>query len=160
MTELLTQYAGLPLWMWLLLVVLGALFIWVIPTQRYHQPVVVVWDSTCGFCQRMVGWIERLNWLKLIHLVKSEEVGKAPAEWTNGWHEREGQKGIWVKSVIDDKSYLGFYACRRMAWVMPLFWPMLPLFYVPPLPWIGATIYQWIAKNRHRWSCDTGQCDL
>jgi hypothetical protein len=42
----------------------------------------------------------------------------------------------------------GFDAFRRLAWVLPAAWPLVPILYVPGVPALGRRVYRWIASHR------------
>ena len=51
------------------------------------------------------------------------------------------------------KVHVGFDAYRGLAWVLPLGWLLLPVFYFPGVPWIGAHVYRVVADHRLSGSC-------
>ena len=129
------------------------------------QPVCVVWDDTCAFCARSIRIIKRLDVWGLVYTVGASQVPDAPAQWVEGWRTDDTQRGLWLRPIHDANKGLlkstpcvGFKAVRRLGWVLPLTWPIFWLGYVPILSWIGTALYGWIAKNRHRWGCESESC--
>ena len=128
--------------------------------SRFARPVVLVWDSDCLFCRRWVRRFQALDWLGRLRPVGSEAAQVSPSEGTAGWSSEIGQESMWVKAVGEPQSYVGFRAFRRMAWVLPLGWLVLPLLYLPPVPQVGERLYRWIARNRMRLGCASGVCNI
>jgi hypothetical protein len=53
----------------------------------------------------------------------------------------------------DGRTYDGFEGYRALAWAIPLWWPLLPLLYLPVVPTIGQAIYSRIATSRYEAGC-------
>lgn len=83
-----------------------------------------------------------------------------PAEWVAGWTPEIVETSMWVKGIGSSRTYTGFEGFRRIAWVLPLVWPILPLLYLPGVSMVGNRAYRWIARNRHRLGCDSDRCEL
>jgi predicted DCC family thiol-disulfide oxidoreductase YuxK len=47
------------------------------------------------------------------------------------------------------KLYGGFWAFRRLAWNLPMLYPLLLVFYFPCMGVVGPRIYRWVANNRY-----------
>jgi hypothetical protein len=64
--------------------------------------------------------------------------------------------------AVDDRgrSFRGFFAFRRIAWETPLLWLAIPLMYFPGAGIAGPHAYAWIARNRHRFGCESEVCAL
>lgn len=111
----------------------------------------VIFDGECGFCMR---WIKRgraLDWLKLIDWRARLEKGLA-SQFPQT--TKEETKNRIVSICPDGKTYGGFFAMRDITIRLPLtFLPAL-FMYIPGTSFIGEPVYQWIARNRHRFkSC-------
>jgi hypothetical protein len=65
-----------------------------------------------------------------------------------------------VIDVHTGKLFKGFFGFRRIAWGIPLLWPLLPLFYLPGISIAGEEIYGLVAGNRLRLeeSCTRHTC--
>jgi hypothetical protein len=53
----------------------------------------------------------------------------------------------------DGRTYNGFEGYRALAWGIPLWWPLLPVLYLPVVPTIGHAVYARIATGRFRTGC-------
>lgn len=60
--------------------------------------------------------------------------------------------------VVDTggRVWRGFDAFRRLALVLPLLWPLLPLLYLPGAPALGRAVYGRVAASRTR---EEAPCD-
>ena len=125
--------------------------------KRFNQPIVVVFDSDCTFCQQSMQRLRRLDWKKRLIFVGSDDVPNAPIEQVAGWTREGGQGALWAKPLPmnnqPEEGAWGYFALRRLAWVLPIGWLGLIILYLPPVVWVGKRIYSWIAANRHRWGC-------
>jgi predicted DCC family thiol-disulfide oxidoreductase YuxK len=141
---------------------LGNMIIWfsLIPIHRFFQPITVIWDGDCTFCKTWIDRCNRLNWLGLIRFVSSNEVDSLPETLKAGWNPDIVKVAMWAKGTGSPDGHQGSDAFRRMAWVMPALWPILWVLYIPPIPIVGRIVYSWVAKNRYRFGCNSGVCQL
>jgi predicted DCC family thiol-disulfide oxidoreductase YuxK len=102
-------------------------------------------------CRRSLGLLRLLDLFRVI----------VPYDVANDWetvakvfpHIDAGQAMRDMHVVTSDgATYKGFDGWRNLAWALPLLWIILPLLYLPPIPWMGRKVYRRIADNR----CTTG----
>jgi len=55
--------------------------------------------------------------------------------------------------VTRGRVYTGFYAYRALAWSLPAVWPLVPMLYLPGVPFIGRHVYRWVAERRLAGTC-------
>lgn len=92
----------------------------------------IIYDGECGFCRSSVRVIQVMDlWGKL--------------EYTPG---PKGMNEMRLDTP-DGRSYGGFFAFRQLVWMMPMFYPMIPIVYFPGAGILGPLAYQWIARNRY-----------
>lgn len=134
---------------------MGNIIIWFafVPVHRLFQKVSLVWDDECRFCKRWVDRISRFDWLNRITWIGANQVPQASPDLVQGWNPAIVEESIWVKGIGSPEGYSGFFAFRRLAWAIPVAWPMLPLLYLPLVPNVGQRIYAWVARNRHQFGC-------
>lgn len=119
--------------------------------QRFAEPLCFVWDDSCRFCARSKNLAQALDWLHRLHIVGQSEVGDVLPEWVVGYTPEEGSKGLFIRSLGETpKAYYGFFAVRRLVWVLPIAWITLPFWYLPGVSWVGQKVYAWIAANRQK----------
>jgi len=138
----------------------GVILSWLVflPVHRFFQKVVIVWDGDCSFCQKSIIMAQKFDWFKRFIIINSNEQ-KMYEEYLEGW-DKNINKGLWAKGKNSPKSSVGFDGFRRMTWVMPLLWPILPFLYIPFIPIFGRLVYNWIAKNRYRFGCNSSSCNI
>ena len=138
---------------------LGVILSWLVflPVYRVAQKIIVVWDGNCSFCEKSVNIASKLDWFGKIDFISSNDREKVLE--IKGW-DGNIDKGLWAQGIGSNENYIGFDGFRRMAWVMPLFWFILPILYLPLIPTLGRKIYGWIANNRYKFGCNSNQCTL
>ncbi|MDQ3346824.1 MAG: DUF393 domain-containing protein [Acidobacteriota bacterium] len=47
------------------------------------------------------------------------------------------------------RVFTGFLTYRALAWVLPAGWLLLPVLYLPGVPWLGRRAFRAIADYRH-----------
>lgn len=112
----------------------------------------VLYDGSCGLCQRTVAVIGALD---LLNRVRIYDV---LADWhklPERCSELSQQACLQTMYVVgaDGQVCMGFHAYRALAWQLPLGWPFLLFAYVPGVPWIGERVYTAIAARRHAAGC-------
>ncbi|GMU20610.1 MAG: hypothetical protein AMXMBFR13_07070 [Phycisphaerae bacterium] len=108
----------------------------------------LVFDGQCRFCRSSVGWIKRLDWLGRIEPldlhVRKELISARAPDLTH-----EAMMQAMQLLTPDRQVFAGFFAFRRAAWLLPVFWILLPLLYVPGMSRLGPAVYGWIARRRY-----------
>lgn len=107
--------------------------------------LVVLYDPTCAFCVAAVRVVQRLDWRGCIDALGAPE----------GYVLDDGRalsRALLDQAVHvvtpEDEVLRGFFACRRVAAVLPLLWPLLPLLYLPGAAAAGTAAYMWVARHR------------
>jgi predicted DCC family thiol-disulfide oxidoreductase YuxK len=103
-------------------------------------PVQVFYDGDCGLCRRTVRVLRRLDVLRQLEWVdfRAAIVDIDPRRLE---HEMAARTG--------GRTYFGFPAYRALSWRLPIFWPLLPLMYLPGARPIGDAVYRRIAARRY-----------
>lgn len=105
----------------------------------------VIYDGSCGFCRSSVRMLEVMDLYKKLEYVRGD---KSLAEMR--------------LEMPDGKNYGGFYAFRRLTWILPMLYVMIPIVYLPGSGIIGPQVYGWIARHRYLFPvfhvCKTGEC--
>ena len=64
----------------------------------------------------------------------------------------------------DGKIYGGFFAFRKLVWLVPMLYVMIPLVYFPGSGLVGPWVYRWVASHRYIFPVFNpylkGQCHL
>lgn len=138
----------------------GLFLSWILffPMQRTFQKVIILWDGDCSFCKKSVLVAKKFDWFNRFIIINSNNKD-LHKKYLKGW-DGDIDKGLWAKGIDSNENHVGFDGFRRMLWVMPMFWIILPLLYIPFVPTIGRIIYAWIAKNRYRFGCNSEGCKI
>lgn len=115
---------------------------------KYDSPELkVLFDGDCPICVRSMTLIACLDWLKRIDFVDLKNWEVIAKSFPN-LHREDCLREMYL---IDQDStiYKGFFAYRSLAKVMPVFWIILPLLYIPGISQIGELAYRW-ANRRAR----------
>ena len=108
---------------------------------------MVLYDGECGFCTRSVRIGRALDWFNIF-------------VWRSRW-EPDIQKEFpevpfdqtlrQMYCIKPDGKILGGFYCVRYLWLhLPLLWVPALFMYIPGVSFLGVPVYQWVARNRHR----------
>lgn len=118
----------------------------------------VIYDGQCGFCIRSLKVCRALDVRGSLRFHDAN----ARQQMIAAFPELAGadvENAMFV--VAPDRTVTrGFFAFRRILWESPLMWPLIPLFYLPGASILGPRIYDWVARNRHRFGCDSEVCEM
>ncbi len=123
---------------------------WIMARRRInaHSPrAKVIYDGECGFCRSSVRLLQVMDlWEKLEYIPGPKGMSEMRLDFPDG------------------KGYGGFFAFRRIVWICPMLYPMIPVVYFPGAGILGPLAYRWIARNRSIFPvfhvCSNGQCHL
>jgi predicted DCC family thiol-disulfide oxidoreductase YuxK len=118
----------------------------------------LVFDGQCGFCIRALRIVRATDIRQAVsfHDANDRAVLEARFPMLREADVAEAMYAVTSRGEV----YRGFFAFRRVMWVSPLTWLLLPFFYFPGSGMIGTLIYAWVAKNRRRLGCGAGPCLL
>jgi len=120
----------------------------------------VFYDGLCPLCIRTVRLLARLDLFTRLEFLDFRSVDGneynfgSKLELTRTDLERE------MYIVFRGKPYRGFYAYRKIALALPLFWPLAPWLYLPGISSFGARVYGYVARNRLRFLWCDSHCKL
>jgi predicted DCC family thiol-disulfide oxidoreductase YuxK len=121
---------------------------------------VVLFDGSCRFCQFSVKLLRRLDWLKRLRFQDAHEKEKWPPSAVPLGMDKLMEE-MHVVPPDRQRAYAGYRAFRWIAGRLPLLWPIVPLLFLPGVPWMGNQVYHWIARNRYKLvPCKDGVCEL
>jgi predicted DCC family thiol-disulfide oxidoreductase YuxK len=112
----------------------------------------VLYDGSCGLCQRTVAVIGALDLLNRVRIYEVLADWHKLPECCSGLSQQACLQTMYVVGA-DGQVFLGFRAYRALAWQLPLGWPFMLFAYVPGVPWIGERVYTAIAARRHATGC-------
>jgi len=92
----------------------------------------IIYDADCGFCLSSIRVIQVMDlWGKLEYVPGPKGMNEMRLEFFSG------------------KAYGGFFAFRRLAWMLPMLYVLIPVIYFPGAGVLGPLVYRWIARNRY-----------
>ncbi|MCR4336274.1 MAG: DCC1-like thiol-disulfide oxidoreductase family protein [Candidatus Omnitrophica bacterium] len=114
---------------------------------RHAPRARIIYDGQCQFCQQSVHQLQimdlfdklffvdyhRYENLKVIHPQLTKEIAHSQLHLIEA----------------DGTLYGGFDVFRRICFMMPMLYPLIPIFYFPGAGVIGPHVYRWTAKNRY-----------
>jgi len=115
----------------------------------------LVYDGDCAFCTRSVALLPRLR------LARPTVVAWQHADLASlGLTPQQCEDAVqWVDATGQVDS--GAQAVARLLLASGGPWAVLgALLRVPPLSWVAAVVYRWVAANRHRLPGGTPACAL
>ena len=116
---------------------------------------ILVFDGRCGMCTRSVFWV-------LKHLREGQQVRALPYQRmdlaAHGLTEDDASRAAWWIST-DGKKRRGHLAIAKALMACRQPWPIAgALLFVPPIRWLAAAGYWWIARNRSLFPGTTPAC--
>lgn len=125
---------------------------WIALRLRRKGKFVVLYDGACGVCRKTIGLLDSLNVADRVEFV---DVVANWAEIERRFPELQQRPCLEDMHVITPagKPMRGFYGYRALAKALPLGWPLLPLLYLPGVPYVGRHVYKAVADNRLRHGC-------
>lgn len=117
---------------------------WIETIRRRSPKFKVVYDADCGFCRASIEKLKIMDvWGHLVYEPGPAHLGE-------------------LKLQEEQRVWGGFDALRRMCWLLPMLYPLLPFVYLPGAGLVGRWGYVLIANNRyllHRGhACQANQC--
>jgi hypothetical protein len=116
---------------------------------------IVLYDRTSAVCSRMVVVVARLDCFRRVRFA---DVSARPPELSTAFPVLNGCDRLANEQVFVSVSrapcrsrarlHSGFNACRSLAWVLPIAWPVLPLLYLPGLPGWARLAYGRVTARR------------
>ena len=119
--------------------------------MRNRVPLVFAFDGGCGICRKSAAALSRNTVPGGVDYVSAQDglrSGRLPADVDLSRLLTD------IHLFTPDAAYVGYLAYRRLAWRTPLFWPLLPFLYLPPVRALGELIYRRVADGR---ACQVGE---
>ena len=107
----------------------------------------IIYDGDCGFCRSSIKVLQVMDlWGSLAYVPGLKGMSEMRLDSPGG------------------ESSGGFFAVRKLSWMMPMLYPLIPLLYFPGAGFLGPLLYRWVARNRYLFpafhSCKDGRCHL
>ena len=105
-----------------------------------------------------MAFLDYLDARRRLRFVDLERDWSAAAATVPGLTQDEARHEIHLVGP-DGEVYLGFFAFRALARLLPLMWPLLPLLRGPVASRLGQWSYGIIARSRGRTVCRAATCN-
>lgn len=131
-----------------------AIFKW-IGNRLFPVDMYVVYDGNCKLCRRTIASLKVFDIfgrLTFVNALNNEALTTHNLLWLD-YQALLADMHV----VLQRKSWKGYYAYRVLAPRIPIFWLILPLLYVWPIPEIGKRIYRRVADSR---TCSRPQAEI
>lgn len=139
----------------------------------WPRELTVIYDGDCGICNQIKGWMERVDLERAFRWVPLQSgIG-------DRWGLSRADLEERLHLVADGKVASGFKACKLILLYNPGFYLLLCIavaippgdwvwyrrilvgavlgFFFPAFNWAGEAVYNWVARNRYRFS-NSGAC--
>ncbi len=121
-----------------------------------QEPIDIIYDGKCAFCVRSLRIVRALDVWGHLRFDDGADRQQVEARFP-GLRGADLEQAMFAVTE-DGEVHRGFFAFRRVLWVSPLMWPLIPLFYFPGSRLVGPRIYAWIARNRRSLGCRSSAC--
>jgi predicted DCC family thiol-disulfide oxidoreductase YuxK len=121
-------------------------------TARPRERYAMLFDGSCGLCQRTVQVVRRLDVLDRIDVLDVARDWPSVASRYPGLSQAACLEDMHLVTPRGDVE-TGFDAYRVMARSIPAAWPIMPLLYLPGARAIGRRVYRAVARHRLSSSC-------
>ena len=122
------------------------------------KPIDIIYDGQCTFCVRSLRIVRSLDVWGALRFVDGTDRTQVEARFPELRGADLDQAMFAVTK--DGGVYRGFFAFRRLLWVSPLLWLLIPFFYFPGARLVGPRLYAWIARNRRSLGCRSSTCPI
>ncbi len=114
---------------------------------------ILIYDGDCGFCRRQVAFVERYDARGLI-----EPIPFQAADLTHYGVTLEATEQAMHLVSPSGEVWRGAAAAREIFKLLPGARPLAWLFRLPGAMFIAERVYDWVARRRHRFGCDSEAC--
>lgn len=121
------------------------------------KTIDIIFDGECGFCIRSLRVVRALDIRRALRFHDANR--PETLELFPRLRGADLAEAMYA-SVEGEPLHRGFYAFRRLLWVSPLMWPLIPLFYFPGVSLPGERVYAWVARNRKDLGCKSNLCPV
>jgi predicted DCC family thiol-disulfide oxidoreductase YuxK len=118
------------------------------------------YDGHCQFCQGCVRLLKAMDLFAVLEYCDFHQ-----SHHLSSLHQKLNQKTAASQIHLleaDGQLYGGFDVFKRICFLFPMLYPLIPIVYFPGMGLIGPMGYRWVAKNRFLFHfnaiCKTNSC--
>ncbi|MFN2315569.1 MAG: thiol-disulfide oxidoreductase DCC family protein [Gemmatimonadales bacterium] len=115
---------------------------------------VLLWDGSCGFCQRWVERVERWDRASRIETMKAWDRSKYPELLRISDDDLNHAMHL---ALPDGRVFAGGRAVPQILKLLPGGRWVAWVFLIPGVGWITDRVYAWVAARRHKLGCAVPQ---
>ena len=125
---------------------------WILGLFSAKKKYIVIFDGSCGLCQRTIATVKSLDLLGRVEYL--DAVHQWP-EIQRRFPQLNQDQCLEEMYAVDasGRVRIGFDAYRGLAYILPLGWLLLPVFYFPGSSIVGPKLYRHVANERHSSGC-------
>lgn len=115
--------------------------------RKQKYPFALLYDGKCQFCAGSIKKLKVMDIFSALNYVDLHTINDF-----GGVHSQlTKEKALSRLHLLmpGDKIYKGFGVFQRLSFLLPMLYPLSPLFYFPGMSFIGEFFYQLAAKNRY-----------
>jgi predicted DCC family thiol-disulfide oxidoreductase YuxK len=112
----------------------------------FPETMVVLYDGNCGLCRRTMAGMRTLGVLGTVRFISATDRAARAEAGVAGLDEESLMRDMHV--VVAGRAWRGYESYRRLLIRIPIFWPLWPLMYLPPVAAMGRRIYRRVADSR------------
>lgn len=120
---------------------------------------VLVYDGECAFCRRGMAWFQARDAdARLEYLPRASEARRARFPQLDAPQYQGMMHVVLADGTLRSGAAAIAYALTRLRapWWRGAGW----LLQCSGVRQVAAMGYRWMARNRYRWSCDSGSCQI
>jgi predicted DCC family thiol-disulfide oxidoreductase YuxK len=121
------------------------------------KTLTIFYDNFCPNCTQFSKWVQKLDWLKRIEIKELRTESH-----TNLFPEIDLELAKQQMASLDTKWHYGYNSLYFIFVRLPLFWLVIPFFYILKITTLGQLIYVELALKRKiiPIHCDTTICGI
>ncbi len=113
----------------------------------FRGSIEILYDGQCPFCRRTMRLLQGFDLFNRLRYIDFRGLKRADLDrFDSSLKPDDLEKEMVV--ISKGKVYRGFCGYRVLTTVLPIFWPIAPLLFLPGIFWAGEKIYGWVARNR------------
>ena len=120
-----------------------------------NSKIDVLYDGHCAICNRAIHFLSRLDLLNRLDFTDFRALNLNNYNAVNHVELYQKELEHRMHVISHGQVYQGFFGCRKIAFVIPLFWLIVPVLYLPGISKFGVIFYDYLASQRFRlMKCD------
>jgi predicted DCC family thiol-disulfide oxidoreductase YuxK len=122
-------------------------------------PFQILYDGSCKYCRGTIRVLKAMDLFRRLEVIDFRRLDLGAFNRAN--HCTLDAEGLEreMALVSGGRVYAGFFAYRALSSAIPALWVVAPLFRVPGISYIGASVYRHVALRRHGQALCSEACE-